>query len=113
MSRKKSTASTTPADREILFDQLKQIAQGLGETFAPFCEGVLHDRLRASPHQHPVDVPVAAIKRASLQVFDRLAQHQRAIDEAAAHKCLAADVNGLILERHAFVLAQYHRMPPV
>ena len=43
MSRKKSTASPTPADREILFGQLKQIAQGLGETFAPFCEVVLHD----------------------------------------------------------------------
>ena len=41
MSRKKSTNG--PADREILFDQLKQIAQGLGETFAPFCEVVLHD----------------------------------------------------------------------
>ena len=26
-----------------LFDQLKQIAQGLAETFAPFCEVVLHD----------------------------------------------------------------------
>jgi predicted transcriptional regulator YheO len=27
----------------LLFDQLQQIAQGLGETFAPFCEVVLHD----------------------------------------------------------------------
>jgi len=45
MSRKKSAATsrTKSADREILFDQLKQIAQGLGETFAPFCEVVLHD----------------------------------------------------------------------
>jgi predicted transcriptional regulator YheO len=45
MSRKRSapTAPTKPAAREILFDQLKQIAQGLGETFAPFCEVVLHD----------------------------------------------------------------------
>jgi predicted transcriptional regulator YheO len=45
MSRKKSatTPPTKPVDREILFDQLKQIAQGLGETFAPFCEVVLHD----------------------------------------------------------------------
>jgi predicted transcriptional regulator YheO len=45
MSRKKSanTPPTNPPDREILFDQLKQIAQGLGETFAPFCEVVLHD----------------------------------------------------------------------
>ena len=45
MSRKRSapTSPTKPAAREILFDQLKQIAQGLGETFAPFCEVVLHD----------------------------------------------------------------------
>jgi len=43
MSPKKSTAGKAPAEREVLFDQLKQIAQGLGETFAPFCEVVLHD----------------------------------------------------------------------
>jgi predicted transcriptional regulator YheO len=43
MSRRRSTSSTKPAGREILFDQLKQIARGLGETFAPFCEVVLHD----------------------------------------------------------------------
>jgi predicted transcriptional regulator YheO len=45
MSRKRSapTSPTKPAAREIPFDQLKQIAQGLGETFAPFCEVVLHD----------------------------------------------------------------------
>jgi predicted transcriptional regulator YheO len=43
MSLRRSTSSTKPADREILFDQLKQIARGLGETFAPFCEVVLHD----------------------------------------------------------------------
>ncbi|KAB1070319.1 transcriptional regulator [Methylobacterium planeticum] len=30
-------------EAEVLMDQLKQIAQGLGETFAPFCEVVLHD----------------------------------------------------------------------
>lgn len=30
-------------DKEALFDQLKQIAQGLGQTFAPFCEIVVHD----------------------------------------------------------------------
>ncbi len=30
-------------DKEALFDQLKQIAQGLGQTFAPFCEVVMHD----------------------------------------------------------------------
>ncbi len=27
----------------VLLDQLKQVAQGLGETFAPFCEVVVHD----------------------------------------------------------------------
>lgn len=45
MSRRKSATKppTKPAARDILFDQLKQIAQGLGETFAPFCEVVLHD----------------------------------------------------------------------
>ena len=45
MSRKKfaPTVPTKSADSEILFDQLKQIAQGLGDTFAPFCEVVLHD----------------------------------------------------------------------
>jgi predicted transcriptional regulator YheO len=45
MSRKKpaSTSAKPATDRDILFDQLKQIAQGLGETFAPFCEVVLHD----------------------------------------------------------------------
>jgi predicted transcriptional regulator YheO len=29
----------------VLLDQIKQIAQGLGETFAPFCEVVVHDLL--------------------------------------------------------------------
>ncbi|OAE98022.1 DNA-binding protein [Bradyrhizobium centrolobii] len=44
MSRRKSTAlSKAGADRKALFDQLQQIAKGLGETFAPFCEVVLHD----------------------------------------------------------------------
>lgn len=43
MNRKKSTNPTTPVDRETLFVQLKQIAQALGETFAPFCETVVHD----------------------------------------------------------------------
>jgi predicted transcriptional regulator YheO len=45
MGRRKP-ASGTPkksADGAVLFDQLKRIAQGLGETFAPFCEVVLHD----------------------------------------------------------------------
>ncbi|MGX1319789.1 putative transcriptional regulator YheO [Bradyrhizobium sp. USDA 377] len=42
MTRAKSS-SKTAADRQLLFDQLRRIAQGLGETFAPFCEVVLHD----------------------------------------------------------------------
>lgn len=29
----------------VLLDQIKQVAQGLGETFAPFCEVVVHDLL--------------------------------------------------------------------
>ncbi|MEJ8851576.1 helix-turn-helix transcriptional regulator [Variovorax rhizosphaerae] len=32
-------------EQAILLDQVKQIAQGLGETFAPFCEVVVHDLL--------------------------------------------------------------------
>jgi predicted transcriptional regulator YheO len=32
-----------PKADEMLFDQLKQIAKGLGQTFAPFCEVVVHD----------------------------------------------------------------------
>ncbi|OAF17689.1 helix-turn-helix transcriptional regulator [Bradyrhizobium neotropicale] len=45
MSRRKSVPSSSKAgaDRKVLFDQLQQIAKGLGDTFAPFCEVVLHD----------------------------------------------------------------------
>ncbi|ACL58058.1 YheO domain protein [Methylobacterium nodulans ORS 2060] len=46
MSRKQpmpATSDKTAGDKELLFKQLKQIAQGLGETFAPFCEVVVHD----------------------------------------------------------------------
>ena len=32
-------------EHAVLLDQLKHLAQGLGETFAPFCEVVLHDLL--------------------------------------------------------------------
>ena len=32
-------------EHAVLLDQLKHIAQGLGETFAPFCEVVVHDLL--------------------------------------------------------------------
>ena len=35
----------------LLMDQIKQVAQGLGETFAPFCEVVVHDLL---DHGHAV-----------------------------------------------------------
>ena len=31
------------SEQHVLLDQLKQLAQGLGETFAPFCEVVVHD----------------------------------------------------------------------
>lgn len=31
------------SDDDVLFEQLEQIAKGLAETFAPFCEVVLHD----------------------------------------------------------------------
>ena len=30
-------------DRQVLFEQLRQVAHGLAQTFAPFCEVVLHD----------------------------------------------------------------------
>lgn len=45
MSRKKPVPATAKksADGEVLFDQLKRIAEGLGDTLAPFCEVVLHD----------------------------------------------------------------------
>ena len=32
-------------EQTLLLDQVRQIAQGLGETFAPFCEVVVHDLL--------------------------------------------------------------------
>jgi predicted transcriptional regulator YheO len=32
-------------EHAVLLDQLKHLAQGLGETFAPFCEVVVHDLL--------------------------------------------------------------------
>jgi predicted transcriptional regulator YheO len=33
------------SEQQTIVEQLKQIAQGLGETFAPFCEVVVHDLL--------------------------------------------------------------------
>jgi len=47
ISRKKSASVST--DREVLFDQLRQIAQGLGETFASFCEVVLKKKWSMPP----------------------------------------------------------------
>jgi predicted transcriptional regulator YheO len=34
-------------EQQVLVEQLKQVAQGLAETFAPFCEVVVHDLLHA------------------------------------------------------------------
>jgi predicted transcriptional regulator YheO len=36
---------TPNAEQQTLLEQLKQLAQGIGETFAPFCEVVVHDLL--------------------------------------------------------------------
>lgn len=33
-------------EQQALLEQLKQLAQGIGETFAPFCEVVVHDLLQ-------------------------------------------------------------------
>jgi len=39
---------TNPSkEQRVLVEQLKQIAKGLGETFAPFCEVLVHDLLNA------------------------------------------------------------------
>ena len=35
------------AEQSTIVEQLKQIAEGLGETFSPFCEVVVHDLLDA------------------------------------------------------------------
>jgi hypothetical protein len=53
-------------------------------------------------------MPVAAFESAAFQVIDGLTQDKRAGDEFAADKGLAADVDGLVLERLAFVLGQKH-----
>ena len=36
---------TRTQEQRLLLDQLKQVAEGLGATFAPFCEVVVHDLL--------------------------------------------------------------------
>lgn len=43
MSRKQ--ASPRSAEQEVLLDQLQQVALGISQTFAPFCEVVVHDLL--------------------------------------------------------------------
>lgn len=44
VSRKKaSSAQLASSAKSALFDQLRPIAQGIGETLAPFCEVVVHD----------------------------------------------------------------------
>jgi predicted transcriptional regulator YheO len=43
VSREPPEHGDVAADRDVLFDQLHRIAEGLAETFAPFCEVVLHD----------------------------------------------------------------------
>jgi predicted transcriptional regulator YheO len=42
-SRSHHASIKTSEDNAVLFEQLKQIVQGLADTFAPFCEVVLHD----------------------------------------------------------------------
>jgi predicted transcriptional regulator YheO len=39
--------SNPSKEQRLLVEQLKQVAKGLGETFAPFCEVVVHDLLQA------------------------------------------------------------------
>lgn len=41
----KKTIKEPTKEQALLLDQVMQIAQGLGETFAPFCEVVVHDLL--------------------------------------------------------------------
>src|SRR5689334_23175705 len=68
----------------------------------------LADGFRAAPHEHPVDVPVAALETAAFQVVNSLAQDEGAGGEGAADKRLPADVDRLVPERFAFVLGQEH-----
>ncbi|MDQ8032387.1 DNA-binding protein [Bordetella genomosp. 1] len=39
----KKAKPPAPSEQDSLIEQVKQIAHGLGETFAPFCEVVVHD----------------------------------------------------------------------
>ena len=38
-----SSSPSSPSEQANLLDQLKHVAQGLADTFAPFCEVVVHD----------------------------------------------------------------------
>ena len=42
-AKKQKLPAPREAEQATLLEQLKHIAQGLGETFAPFCEVVVHD----------------------------------------------------------------------
>jgi hypothetical protein len=66
------------------------------------------DGFGAAPEEDPVDVPVAAVEGAAFEVVDGFAEDQDAVDEGAADERLAADVEGLVLERFAFVFGQKH-----
>src|SRR5205823_3995173 len=70
------------------------------------------DRLFIAPHQHAIDVPVAALEGAAIDVIDRLAQDQRALLKGAADERLAGEVNRLVLERLVLVLGQEHGNAP-
>src|SRR5688572_4560156 len=72
----------------------------------------LLDGLGRAPEEHAVDVPVAALERAAVQVVDRLAQDQRARRERAADERLPADVDGLVLEGLVLVFRQQHGASP-
>src|SRR5688500_16978140 len=66
----------------------------------------LLERLRAAPHQHAVDVPVAVGERALVHVVHRFAEDQRAADERASDERLAADVHRLVAKRLVLVRGQ-------
>src|SRR5206468_4133168 len=68
----------------------------------------LDDGFGAAPHEDPVDVPVAPVEGAVLEEVNRFAEYECAVDEAAVEERLAADIDGLVPERHFFVLGQKH-----
>ena len=72
----------------------------------------LADRIGISPHQHAIDMPVAALERALVHVINRLAQDQRAPRKRAVHKRLSADVYGLVLKAYAVEFGEQHRREP-